>query len=219
MADDHKTDIVMRFVTKDKQDVNSECALDKEKSDDFMKGFQPQTYDSYSNFFEVINFSYGFEVKDESDSKKEGGATNGVKEKKDKLVTGEFVSWRTGTDKQAKEVSLQLEFRSFKFERLIDSASAIFFDHLVKSLSFSSATLVKRVSVGGDQTALGFLRLDFFDVLLTSLDWDDGEMTKEKCEFICKKFTMQYRPQNDDGSLAKPVTQVTWEPDKTPVQM
>jgi type VI protein secretion system component Hcp len=210
MADEHKTDIVMKFVTKENAPVNAECALDKDKSDTFMKGFNPQTYDTFSNFFEVATFSFGFEIKDESESNKEGGAKK-TGEKKDKLVTGDFVSWRTGTDDQAKKVQLQLEFRSFKFERLIDAASAIFFQHILASKSFASATLVKRVSVGGDKTALGYLRMDFFDVLITSLDWDDGEMTKEKCEFICKKFTMQYRPQNFDGSLDQPVTEVTWK--------
>ncbi len=215
MADDHKTDIVMKFERKGGAgDVNAECALDKAKGDDFMDGFEPQTYDSFSNFFEVQGFSYGFEVKDESDTKQEGGAKHQAP-KKDKLVSGDFVSWRTGTDDEAKNVKLQLEFRSFKFERLIDSASPIFFDHLVKSKSFASAILVKRVSVGADGTAMGFLRLEFFDVLLTSLDWDDGDMTKEKVEFICKKFIMRFRPQKADGSLYEAVTEVTWKPEQT----
>jgi type VI protein secretion system component Hcp len=206
MPDQHKSDIVMRFVLKSGDDVDAECALEKSKSDtEYMDGFVPQTYDSYSNFFQLSKFNFGFEVSDEGKSKTKVGSTqsNSTQTERAKIsggVQGEFASWRSADEEQAKKVVFQLDFESFRFERLIDAASPIFFLHCCNSLSFKSATLVKRVSRGGDSAPEGFLRIDFQDVLITSLGWDDGDMTTEKCEFICRDFKLKYRQQNAGGS-------------------
>jgi hypothetical protein len=31
-----------------------------------------------------------------------------------------------------------------------------------------------------------FLRIDFTDVLVIGVDWDSGDVVKEKCKFICR---------------------------------
>lgn len=206
MPDQHKSDIVMKFVLKSGQAVKAECALEKSKADTvFMDGFVPQTYSSYSNFFQLSKFDFGFEVSDEGQSKTAAGSTQSketqaARAKVAGAVQGEFASWRAADEKQAKEIKFQLNFEAFRFERVIDAASPIFFLHCVNSLSFQSAALVKRVSRGDNRTPEGFLRIDFQDVLITSLSWDDGDMTTEKCEFICRDFKLLYRQQLADGS-------------------
>ena len=206
MADQHKSDIVMRFVQMDGKPVYAECALDVNPSDRFMTDFHPATYDNYSDFFEVSKFSSGFEVKDEDQSKSRLGSDNTTGRSSNKksvgLVQGEFASWRSATDTQAAEVIYPLECQTFRLDRLIDAASPIFFEHCCKSISFKAATLVKRVATGGANLPVGFLKIDFQSVLITSLNWDDGDMTMEKCEFICRDFKLQYRQQKADGTLS-----------------
>lgn len=209
MSDKPKSDIVMKFIQNGNNPVFAECALDKESDDTLMKGFEPQTYDNYSNFFEVTKFSFGMDVKDEDKTKKtmqqsqvSSAKSAGVGQAGTRRVEGEFATWRSAKDDQVRKLEFPLEFKNFSFERLIDSASPIFFEACCSSTTFPSVTLVKRVSRGGNRRPEGFLRIDFKDVLIVSLSWDDGEMTTEKCEFICRHFDLQYRQQQADGSFS-----------------
>jgi hypothetical protein len=78
------------------------------------------------------------------------------------------------------------------------------------SKSFASATLIKRKAAGTDTSGHAFLRIDFKDVLVIGLDWDSGDVVKEKCKFICRGVKVQYKPQTSDGSLGAAVPG-TWE--------
>ena len=46
-------------------------------------------------------------------------------------------------------------------------------------------------------------------MLITGVDWTDGDLVKEKIEFICRKIEVSRVQQNDDGTVvnknAKPV--------------
>ncbi len=85
--------------------------------------------------------------------------------------------------------------------------------------SFQKAILVKRIARDALTRPEGFLRIEFMDVLITSLNWDDGDMTTEKCEFICRDFYLQYRQQNADGSWSSTAS-ASWnfETDALPSQ-
>ena len=67
--------------------------------------------------------------------------------------------------------------------------------------------LVKRISQGQQggvsRPTVGYLRMDFTKVLITGVGWDDGDVVKEKCEFICQGLKMTYRRQQADGTVAK----------------
>jgi type VI protein secretion system component Hcp len=52
----------------------------------------------------------------------------------------------------------------------------------------------------------GYFRIDFTDVLLTDLDWDDGDTIKETAKFVCRQIQIQYRKQNWDGRLSPAAT-------------
>jgi type VI protein secretion system component Hcp len=50
---------------------------------------------------------------------------------------------------------------------------------------------------------IGFLRIDFTGVLITSIDWDAGEVVKEKVKMVCRTVQVKYRAQNNDGTAGK----------------
>jgi len=69
----------------------------------------------------------------------------------------------------------------FSFTRMIDRASPLLFENCANSISFASATLVKRKVTGQTLALQAFLRMDFKDVLIVGISWDDGDILKEKC--------------------------------------
>jgi hypothetical protein len=70
---------------------------------------------------------------------------------------------------------------------------------------FDSAVLVKRLSqgeVGGKSLpSVGYLRIEFFKVHITDINWEDGELVKENCTFKCERMKVIYRKQDDSGRL------------------
>ncbi len=151
---------------------------------------------------------------------------------------GGFVSWRSAKTDELKNLDYPIEFDTFSFKRLIDAASPIFFEACCGTKTFDSATLVKRVSIGMlggggnflnaqvnlgplhlsltgssgiNRPPQGFLRIDFTNVLIIGIDWDDGDVLNETCKFICQGFKLQYRQQNDDGSLKTAVAPAEWD--------
>src|SRR6185437_10889550 len=202
MADKPKTDTMMKFELKGKP-VFAECTLDVAKGDTMMDGFRPATpgvSTSYSNFFEVHSFDFGMSLK-EGDSK----------ENKEVLAdSGAFAAWRSAAKDEYKEIKYPLEFDKFTFKRTVDRASPIFFANCCSSTSFDSATLVKRVSAGGP-TPLGIMRIDFTTVLLTGVDWSDGELVSESVDFICQKMVITMRTQMASGTISSSKYLITWD--------
>lgn len=216
-----KSDMVMRF-TLDGRPVWAECSLDVAPGDSMMEGFQQSSYDSYSNFFEITDFEFGIALSDQDESVSALGqhAKQGHQHARPPAgaapaaAKGKFVRWRSAKEDEYRKIKYPLEFDKFTFTRAIDGASPIFFQACCNTQSFTSAALVKRVSEGdrgqGSGPAVGFLRIDFKDVLITGVDWDDGEVIREKCTFICKAMRLQYRQQSPGGSLLSPVG-MSWD--------
>lgn len=209
---DSKTDLVMRFVLGNGEPVLAECLLDVWKNDTLMKDFKSAGQNHFSNFFEVSSFDLSIALK-ETDKKK-----STLKSKNDPLNTqqksgekaapsGAFAAWRSATKDELKKIYYPLELDKFSFKRNIDCASPVFFQSCCKSETFASAVLVKRRSQGGTDVdggllpSAGYLRIEFTKVLITGIDWDDGEVVEEKCEFICRGITVTYRQQKDDGTI------------------
>jgi type VI protein secretion system component Hcp len=121
-----------------------------------------------------------------------------------------YVGWLDGTRQGGYEV----DFEPFSFSKRLDKVSPLLFQMSCNRDSFASVTLVKRKLIGATNTAKSgatasqvssqaYLRFDFTDVLVIGLDWDadDEEEMKEKCKFIARGVTVQYRPQMPDGTL------------------
>jgi type VI protein secretion system component Hcp len=203
--DQSKTDLVMKFVQKGIP-VWAESTLDIE-NDDLMKEFTKNAdYDFFTNFFDVSNFEMSLALKDEDQSNKPASAQSKLAAPNAKgkaNSAGPYARWRSATPQQYPDIKFPLEFDKFSFQRIIDFASPVFFESCCTSTEFDSAVLVKRVSQGGsDVSAKGFLRIDFTKVLIIAVNWDDGDLITEKCDFICQGMTVTYKHQKADGSFA-----------------
>jgi type VI protein secretion system component Hcp len=235
--DDSAFDIAMKFVAKGGVTVWAESALQKAPEDPFMKDFNPITsYQDYSNFFEVQTFDFAMNVEPEDAASgnlnrgvgaaggparqihpvaqpSQSGASGGAGAKSAK-GSDPFQRWRSATDVEARKIKFKLSFDSFRFTRVIDGASPIFFHYCSRQKPFDSAAVVKRVSTGltsGTQRlSQAFMRIDFKDVLLKSVKWSDGELVTESCEFVCSSLKFRYRQQNYDGGFENETDPAVW---------
>jgi type VI protein secretion system component Hcp len=183
-------DLLMKFV-KGGDAIDAECQTDVDPKDKFLEDFKP------GKFFEIDEFNFGVGLEDDdSPSGKHHGGGQGQAEMRHSRVR--FGNWLSGERTKAYPVDLE----PFSFTRQMDRASPLLFEMCCNSQSFTSATLVKRKAAGSDASGHGFLRIDFKDVLLIGVDWDSGDVVKEKCKFICRGVKMQYKPQLPNGTLS-----------------
>ncbi len=192
-------DLLMKFVRgSDAIDAESQTSVDS--SDGFLHDFKT------GKFFEIDEFSFGVGLEDDdlAGEKRSAGGASG----RDRAVhpsRSRFNNWLNG---EAKSYPVDLE--PFSFTRQMDQASPLLFEMCSHSKSFSSATLIKRKAAASNVSGHAFLRIDFKDVLVIGLDWDSGDVVKEKCKFICRSVEVQYKPQKSDGSLGAAVPG-TWK--------
>lgn len=83
----------------------------------------------------------------------------------------------------------------------MDISSPVLFDKCQSSFKFVSATVLKRKAVGKNML-YGFLRIDFTDVMLIELNWDDDDVTKETFKFVCRKAVVTYAMENPSTDKA-----------------
>ena len=172
---------------------------------------------SAGKFFEIEQFSFGLNLSDFETGQTSGVAAAAMPKlpaaggaQKDPTASvvpqkSKFASWRDRkkTRQAIAAISFPVELDPFSFTRMVDRASPLLFESCASTTSFASATIVKRKVTGRKSYALqGYMRIDFTDVLLVGMTWDDGEMIKEKCRFICRGLRVQYKPQASDGTLA-----------------
>ena len=213
--DQNKTDIIMRFVQKGRP-VWAEGALELTPDDPMTSDFKSATYDDYSNFFQVTKFDFGFKLdgNDEgvstfSQQKTQGGSakTSGSK--------GDFYRWRSAKEGEYRNIKYPLEFDVFNFSRIVDAASPVFFKSCCNTISFDKAVLVKRLAQGDlagvSRPSLGYLRIEFTEVLIIKLEWNDGDVIEEECSFICREFDLTYKQQMVEGALRPGSTPVSWK--------
>ena len=243
MASDQKSDMCMMFVLKGNP-VSAECALDKFPDDDLMTEFEPATYEDYSNFFEVSSFDFGISVEDDEAAKGAQTAHSPLSTQATKNTgpsKGSFASWRSATQDQLKDLDYPVKVDDFNFTRLIDAASPVFFQKCCEAASFDKVILVKRISTGatgggsslldlqvnigplqlsiggasgGSRPPQAYLRIEFTEVLITKINWTDGDAMQESCTFICKNFKIKYKQQKDDGTLSGVVSPAEWDQTK-----
>lgn len=201
-------------------------------NDAFMESFEP------GYFFEVDSFDFGVGVNDGEGSSSPGinaGAGNGGKktnalhgmggpgDQKQSANQGSEASRRSKPrfsrflypavarpGQKKPDLDYDIDVHPFSFSRQLDMASPIFLEHCAGVVPFAKATLVKRKFTGNLGFHESYLRMIFTDVLLTGVEWDDGEVIKEKCSFVYRKIEVAYRPQKQDGSLDKEVPGV-WQ--------
>lgn len=205
-----KTDTIMLFNLSAGKPIDAECTLLIDNDDTLIKGlgFKPADEDNpKSTFFQVHDFEFGMSLK-ENDTKETGQATNQVM-----ADSGAYAQWRSAAGDSYKKIEYPLEFDKFSFKRTIDCASPVLFEKCCKSMSFHSAVLIKRMAQGGDQGSVAVMRSVFTKVLVTGIDWSDGELVQESVDFICQQMEMTLIPQTAAGAvdIDKQFT-VIWQP-------
>lgn len=96
--------------------------------------------------------------------------------------------------------------------RKVDCMSLELLELCGKQQAIDYIIVVRRKPVGtsrggstsnsGPKEFKAYLRYKFSEVLLTGVEWEDGEVVKEKVKFIYRTIETKYKPQQDDGSLA-----------------
>jgi type VI secretion system secreted protein Hcp len=181
-------------------------------NDEFMQGF------ALGKFFDVMNFDFGVKLSDTGDDEggSSGGSSGGKSRDKEKDKDGRsskrrgssFARW-LGSTGSLKNAAYPVEVDEFEVKRMFDIASPTLFQICANSSTLKSATLVQRKS-GSSQSTMGIapchLRIDFYDVLLTAVSWDvEDQGIEEKLKFVCRKISVQYKPQKPDGTLGAAV--------------
>ncbi len=211
-----KSDLVMMFVDKNGGPVWAESTLGVLKTDPLMKGFNGiDSYNDYSNFFEVTSFNFDMQL---NPADQGVGALSQPAQATQSSVAqaapDQFSAWRSAEGNDYKMIKFPVDFDTFSFTRIIDGATPLFFAACCNQISFHHAALVKRVaagSVGGkEQQSVGILRLDFRHVLLTGINWEDGDLVTESITFICKAMRVRYAPQMQSGEVM-PAVEVDWD--------
>jgi type VI protein secretion system component Hcp len=169
-------------------------------TDDFQSG----------KFFEIEDFDLGIDLVDkDSSSTKPTTGTGQQQASQEKDKTGRFSKWVQGIANVSPNGQMYpIELEPFSFTKQADSASPILFKSCFKTLPFDSAVVVVRKTGGLQGTSnvgagLPFIRIEFKDVLVISVDYDCGEVIKEKCKFVARSVQVKYRTQNADGSGGK----------------
>jgi type VI protein secretion system component Hcp len=103
------------------------------------------------------------------------------------------------------------DLESVTISRRMDRSSPTLFDKCRSSFKFNSATILKRKAIGAD-TLRGFLRIDFYDVMLTDLNWDHDEQIKEKLKFVCRRADVTYAVETMGGGAKKGSNLLTKQP-------
>jgi len=202
---EHNIDILMMIV-KAGQAIKAECSAVIDPKDNFMDGF------SRGKFFQVDDFDFGISLTDSDETAKTGKNTtlvqgNGTTSPVQAAPRGgRFSKWVQGQG----ATNYTIEMEPFGFTRQIDSASIPLFYSCFGTKSFDSAAVVLR-KAGGLQnvssglSAVPYMRIDFKQILIVSIDWDGGEIVKEKCKFVCRQVAVKYRQQLHSGEAGDPL--------------
>jgi type VI protein secretion system component Hcp len=220
MAKGDHSDLFMTFLdfggTPIKGESRANLTSNDQISKALLKGFESP------NVFEIETFSFSASA-DDTDPSEIRSAIEKENSQPGKQTKGAPPTPRMTPAQMAQEVKDRLNrqsgppVREITFTRSVDSTSSYFMKNIVVGKGFQRASLIKRKSAGSHTDSGGLaagdvhLRIDFDTVLVTKVDWsDDNEEVKESCTFICRKISIQYRPQLPNGKLGA-VVPGSWE--------
>ncbi|MDE2006498.1 MAG: type VI secretion system tube protein Hcp [Rhodospirillales bacterium] len=204
-------------------------------SDPMMKGFfapgGPKTPDN-TLCSEILDFKFGVGIADDdrSGSSEHSGAGGGSsdntvhKPRGSGSSTGGKSGTMTGETSHRRGVKFQ-DFMNFGFkatnpdgtlnydvsldeitvERQIDETSTTILKECLERRPLDSIVIVRRKFTGNQEYREAFIRLEFKDCLVTSIDWDNDENIKETMKFVYRELHIFYKGQDDTGKLDQAV--------------
>jgi hypothetical protein len=213
MADKDSNDVLMTFIDSNGRGVAAECTSVWDKTDtDMMEGFAD------GKFFEVDDFDFGVSLGESEGAgggEGSGSSSSGnlgenslhappghdgapvsrnAEGKKGGSSSKGFAKYIQGVE--GADIEFKPEIKEVTITRQMDISSVRFLQSCLQYGKFQRAILVKRKFTGNNAFHEAFLRLEFKEPLITGIDWDEGEVVKEKLKFICRGIVAAYRPQN-----------------------
>jgi type VI protein secretion system component Hcp len=189
------SDLIMKFNDEHNKPIKAESTtrLLFSSNQQLLTGFK----EGY--MFEVDRFNFQAGIADDStktNAKQPNAQAKNAKGAGTIAAPGGFQAWRAG-----KMVHYPVDMQPVSFTRAIDAASQVLMQNCIDCKGYKRASLIKRKAVGGKAAGEVYLRFDFINVLVISIDWSNDDEVEETCHFICRSVTISYCPQLPDGSL------------------
>ncbi len=185
MSDDDLSDVLMFFKRpKEAKPIAAESSSEvPARGAKLMEGFMP------GHYFEVQDFRFGIALADD-----EGGGKALQEDQRS------YNRWRglSGTD--VPDPPFKAEPRDVTIERKIDASSPVLLQHCLNTEKFEQAVLVKRARIGSGGAMAVVLRMEFSDVWIRSIEWEDGDAVEESCSFKFGAVKVIYVSRGPDGS-------------------
>ncbi len=144
-------------------------------------------------YFEVESFTFGMDLSD-----KEGDDDNGD--------SRSYARWRAlKPDEPKPDQPFKAEPQDVSVTRRIDACSPLLMQYCLDTKAFDKAVIVKRAQgVGAQAQMRGFMRMEFSDVRLRAVEWQDGDVIREVCKFKFAAVKVTYRQRRQDNTLGAP---------------
>jgi len=239
---DESTDVLMTFIQTAGTGLRAECASTWNGADTMAAGFAAGTFFEIDDFQlggglelkddssrdKFSTWKNGYEQENELMARDEPGKESDKDRKDRDRRRSKAASGGRGTKFEAYvqglngwEKKLKLDVPEISISRQMDTCSPLLFQSCMTMQAFKRAVIVKRKIIGRlaekrvSVPMMGYLRFEFDEPLITSIDWEDGDIVKEKFKFVCRGIKMIYKPQNPDGSLGKEIP-ATWKAELSP---
>ena len=212
MAEDLR-DILMKLEVTTGLHIEAECTAIIEANpkigakDELASGFTAQNLAGgrRTNYFSIDEFTFPLALIDADDE--EDSETRRQRQHEEKLQMlleasqegkgmrarrkTEFTRFMTQGRRTARERSYPADLEQITITKRFDVSSTNIFRLCKDNKTLFGASILKRKPIG-DQSLRTYLRLDFTDVLITDLSWEDGDFVKEQFKFVCRKAEVTY---------------------------
>ncbi|MBW4090341.1 MAG: type VI secretion system tube protein Hcp [Proteobacteria bacterium] len=219
MADTESSDLLMLFKPQGKLALEGEGMSTFDPNDSLMTNFLP------NRFCEVEDFNFGAGIEDtDSSGAEEGADTEGAL---DNELHSHDPKGRPKNGKGGKGKQKVRKFKRFveqgapapgqgtlgydvnldevTVNRQMDRMSMVLLQLCLNQTPLDLIVLVKRKFTGNQSFHEAYLRLEFTQPLITSVEWEHGEVMKEKLKFVCRGIKASYKPQASSGTLGNAI--------------
>ena len=226
MAEDDR-DALMKIVLG-QVPIDAECQAIVSKNDDLAYGFvsnMPATGGgTRPNYFSIGDFTFQVALSGDTSAVKlaQAGKANTEQQMKElakslqdkmpelagmKLGGGtkdssEFARFMSNGRGAMRSRTYPADLEPITITKELDSSSLTLLKSCINSVTFKTATLLKRKATG-ERELRTYMRIDFNDVLITEFNWDEDEVVKERFKFVCREAIVQYAIEEDSGKLRK----------------
>ena len=186
--------LLLMWIKKDSSYLaaDGECTIEFDPKEQFLGTLKQD------KAIEIQSFGFGISLMDTSASKDVG--EDGKLESVGKFQ--KYILGTLGTERYP--ISLD----EVRIERQIDKSSPVLMKYCFETTSVKTITIVKFKNSGSNSKYPyeGYLRVDFTDALISDLSWSTSDgLVKEEFKFVYRTVEVQYRPQNNDGSMGDTV--------------